>query len=102
MKMFLTRLGFGSKMVVTGDVTQIDLPDGTRSGLRVVRDILGDVEDIHFSLLTAQDVVRHRLVGAIVDAYGRWDEQGQRVQGERGHGEQNGQGGRGRERRRSQ
>ena len=77
MKMFLTRLGFGSKMVVTGDVTQIDLPEGTRSGLRVVRDILGDVDDIHFSLLTAQDVVRHRLVGAIVDAYGRWDDQGQ-------------------------
>jgi phosphate starvation-inducible PhoH-like protein len=77
MKMFLTRLGFGSKMVVTGDVTQIDLPDGTKSGLRVVRDILGDVEDIHFSLLTAQDVVRHRLVGAIVDAYEHWDEQGQ-------------------------
>ena len=57
-------------MVVTGDVTQVDLPDGTQVGLRVVRDILGDVEDIHFSLLTAQDVVRHRLVGAIVDAYG--------------------------------
>jgi phosphate starvation-inducible protein PhoH and related proteins len=77
MKMFLTRLGFGSKMVVTGDVTQVDLPGGTSSGLRVVRDILGDVEDIHFSLLTAHDVVRHRLVGAIVDAYGKWDE-GQR------------------------
>ena len=74
MKMFLTRLGFGSKMVVTGDVTQVDLPDGTRSGLRVVRDILTDLEDIHFSILTAHDVVRHRLVGAIVDAYGRWDE----------------------------
>jgi len=74
MKMFLTRLGFGSKMVVTGDVTQVDLPDGTRSGLRVVRDILCDVEDIHFSLLTPHDVVRHRLVGAIVDAYGKWDE----------------------------
>jgi phosphate starvation-inducible protein PhoH and related proteins len=77
MKMFLTRLGFGSKMVVTGDVTQVDLPGGTSSGLRVVREILGDVEDIHFSLLTAHDVVRHRLVGAIVDAYGKWDE-GQR------------------------
>jgi phosphate starvation-inducible PhoH-like protein len=74
MKMFLTRLGFGSKMVVTGDVTQVDLPDGTRSGLRVVRDILADVADIHFSVLTPQDVVRHRLVGAIVDAYGRWDD----------------------------
>jgi phosphate starvation-inducible PhoH-like protein len=74
MKMFLTRLGFGSRMVVTGDVTQVDLPTGTRSGLRVVQDILDGVEDVHFSLLTAQDVVRHRLVGAIVDAYGRWDE----------------------------
>jgi phosphate starvation-inducible PhoH-like protein len=93
MKMFLTRLGFGSKMVVTGDVTQVDLPDGTRSGLRVVRDILAGVEDIHFSVLTPQDVVRHRLVGAIVDAYGRWDDQ----QGE-SHGQGRGQ----RERRRSQ
>ena len=74
MKMFLTRLGFGSKMVVTGDVTQIDLPGDTRSGLRVVRDILTDLEDVHFAELTAVDVVRHRLVGAIVDAYGRWDE----------------------------
>ena len=77
MKMFLTRLGFGSKMVVTGDVTQIDLPGGTSggaSGLRVVRDILTDLEDVHFAELTAVDVVRHRLVGAIVDAYGRWDE----------------------------
>jgi phosphate starvation-inducible PhoH-like protein len=75
MKMFLTRLGFGSKMVVTGDVTQVDLPGGTSgaSGLRVVRDILTDLEDVHFAELTAFDVVRHRLVGAIVDAYGRWD-----------------------------
>ena len=74
MKMFLTRLGFGSKIVVTGDITQIDLPTGTRSGLRVVQEILDGVEDVHFAYLTAQDVVRHRLVGAIVDAYGRWDE----------------------------
>jgi phosphate starvation-inducible protein PhoH and related proteins len=73
MKMFLTRLGFGSKMVVTGDVTQVDLPGGA-SGLRVVRDILTDLDDVHFAELTAVDVVRHRLVGAIVDAYGRWDE----------------------------
>ncbi|MGG5258578.1 PhoH family protein [Phycicoccus avicenniae] len=73
MKMFLTRLGFGSKMVVTGDVTQVDLPGGTTSGLRVVRDILGDIDDVHFSELTAVDVVRHRLVGHIVDAYGKWD-----------------------------
>ncbi|GAB94377.1 phosphate starvation-inducible PhoH-like protein [Kineosphaera limosa] len=73
MKMFLTRLGFGSKIVVTGDITQVDLPGDTQSGLRVVQDILSDVDDIHFSYLTAHDVVRHRLVGAIVDAYGRWD-----------------------------
>jgi phosphate starvation-inducible protein PhoH and related proteins len=69
MKMFLTRLGFGSKMVVTGDITQVDLPGGTRSGLRVVRDILEGVEDVHFAELTSHDVVRHRLVSAIVDAY---------------------------------
>ncbi|GAA4403698.1 hypothetical protein GCM10023168_15450 [Fodinibacter luteus] len=74
MKMFLTRLGFGSKMVVTGDVTQVDLSGGNLSGLRVVRDILLDLEDVHFAELTAVDVVRHRLVGAIVDAYGRWDD----------------------------
>ena len=78
MKMFLTRLGFGSKMVVTGDITQVDLPGGVRSGLKVVREILGDVEDIHFADLTAADVVRHRLVAEIVDAYGRWDERGQK------------------------
>jgi phosphate starvation-inducible PhoH-like protein len=69
MKMFLTRLGFGSKIVVTGDVTQVDLPSGTRSGLRVVEDILDDVEDISFNRLTSHDVVRHRLVGKIVAAY---------------------------------
>jgi phosphate starvation-inducible protein PhoH and related proteins len=73
MKMFLTRLGFGSKMVVTGDVTQVDLPSGTRSGLRVVRDILDGIDDIHFSNLTSSDVVRHRLVSDIVEAYGRFD-----------------------------
>ena len=73
MKMFLTRLGFGSKIVVTGDITQVDLPGGTESGLRVVRNILTGVEDIHFAELTSADVVRHRLVGDIVDAYGRFD-----------------------------
>ena len=73
MKMFLTRLGFGSKMVVTGDITQVDLPGGTKSGLRIVRDILGDVGDIHFAELTSHDVVRHRLVSAIVEAYERDD-----------------------------
>jgi len=74
MKMFLTRLGFGSRIVVTGDVTQIDLPGGATSGLRVVQDILEGVQDIHFARLTSADVVRHRLVGDIVDAYTKWDE----------------------------
>jgi len=74
MKMFLTRLGFGSTMVITGDVTQVDLPTGTTSGLRVVRDILEGIEDVEFCELTSQDVVRHRLVGQIVDAYARHDE----------------------------
>ncbi len=73
MKMFLTRLGFGSKIVVTGDVTQIDLPSGQRSGLQVVRDILRGVDDVQFTILTSTDVVRHRLVGAIVDAYESWE-----------------------------
>ncbi|MEC3977216.1 PhoH family protein [Amycolatopsis sp. H20-H5] len=72
MKMFLTRLGFGASIVVTGDITQIDLPNGQKSGLRVVRDILEGVDDIHFAQLTSQDVVRHQLVGDIVDAYEKW------------------------------
>jgi phosphate starvation-inducible PhoH-like protein len=73
MKMFLTRLGFGSKIVVTGDVTQVDLPGGATSGLRVVQDILDGVEDVHFATLTSSDVVRHKLVGRIVDAYAQYD-----------------------------
>ncbi len=73
MKMFLTRLGFGSKIVVTGDVTQVDLPAGTSSGLRVVQEILTGLDDVAFCRLTSADVVRHRLVGEIIDAYGRWD-----------------------------
>ncbi len=72
MKMFLTRLGFGSKIVVTGDITQVDLPGGTQSGLRVVQGILNNVDDVHFSVLNSHDVVRHKLVGDIVDAYDRW------------------------------
>jgi phosphate starvation-inducible PhoH-like protein len=78
MKMFLTRLGFGSKIVVTGDITQVDLPGHTRSGLDVVRDILDGVDDVHFSQLTSTDVVRHRLVADIVDAYARWDAETER------------------------
>ncbi|MEH3156594.1 MAG: PhoH family protein [Gordonia paraffinivorans] len=74
MKMFLTRLGFGSKVVVTGDVTQVDLPGGAESGLRTAARILDGIDDIHFATLTSSDVVRHRLVADIVDAYGRFEE----------------------------
>jgi len=73
MKMFLTRLGFGSKMVITGDSTQTDLPGGTPSGLRTVQDVLTGVPDVEFCRLTSADVVRHRLVSDIIDAYARWD-----------------------------
>jgi phosphate starvation-inducible PhoH-like protein len=73
MKMFLTRLGFESKVVVTGDVTQVDLPGGARSGLQVVQEILTEIEDVEFCRLTSADVVRHRLVADIIDAYERWD-----------------------------
>lgn len=74
MKMFLTRLGFNSKMVVTGDVTQIDLPKERQSGLVVVREILNDIEDVSFVRFGGADVVRHRLVQRIVAAYGEHDE----------------------------
>ncbi len=73
MKMFLTRLGSGTRMVVTGDITQVDLPQGA-SGLRLVTRVLDDIDDIHFSRLTSDDVVRHNLVGRIVDAYSEYDE----------------------------
>ena len=73
MKMFLTRLGFNSKMIVTGDVTQIDLPNGT-SGLKLATEVLSEVDDMHFSLLTSDDVVRHTLVAKIVDAYSKHDD----------------------------
>jgi len=74
MKMFLTRLGFGSKIVITGDVTQIDLPKGA-SGLKQVRAILGGVPDIEFCDLTGKDVVRHKLVQRIVNAYSKHEEE---------------------------
>lgn len=75
MKMFLTRLGFGSKAVITGDITQVDLPRGASSGLRLVRNILTGIDDLAFCELTSSDVVRHRLVGDIIDAYARWSEE---------------------------
>ncbi len=74
MKMFLTRLGFGSKAVVTGDITQIDLPSGVESGLVQVTEILRDIEGIEFVFLTYQDVVRHQLVQKIINAYNRYEE----------------------------
>lgn len=74
MKMFLTRLGFGSKVVVTGDITQIDLPQSQRSGLLLVKEILKDIEGIAFVYLTSKDVVRHKLVQKIVEAYKRFEE----------------------------
>ncbi|HEX6954204.1 MAG TPA: PhoH family protein, partial [Agromyces sp.] len=82
MKMFLTRLGFGSRMVVTGDITQVDLPGGS-SGLRLVTRILDNVDDIHFARLTSDDVVRHTLVGRIIDAYTEYDQRAQAQRFER-------------------
>ncbi|GHG25133.1 phosphate starvation protein PhoH [Streptomyces hydrogenans] len=84
MKMFLTRLGFDSKIVITGDVTQVDLPNGTKSGLRQVQDILDGVDDVHFSRLTSHDVVRHKLVGRIVDAYEKYDSANEQRTGRNG------------------
>ena len=90
MKMFLTRLGFGSKIVVTGDVTQVDLPEGQVSGLRVVQDILADIQDIHFARLNSSDVVRHKLVGKIVDAYERYDARANQPAAQAGQGQRRG------------
>ena len=73
MKMFLTRLGFGSKAVVTGDITQVDLPQGRPSGLRSVRSILEGIEGIGFFDLTGADVVRHEIVQKVVQAYDRYE-----------------------------
>ena len=78
MKMFLTRLGFNSKAVVTGDITQVDLPDGKRSGLKEVLDILKDVDDIAINKFSERDVVRHRLVQQIIKAYEKYEEKKQR------------------------
>lgn len=85
MKMFLTRLGFGSKMVVTGDITQVDLPAGA-SGLQLVTRVLDEIDEIHFAMLTSDDVVRHNLVGRIVDAYTKYDAEKQAKQFEREQG----------------
>lgn len=73
MKMFLTRIGFNSKAIVTGDITQVDLPDGKKSGLRDVTNVLKNIDDISFCCLTEHDVVRHRLVQQIIKAYEKRD-----------------------------
>ncbi|MFH2073017.1 MAG: PhoH family protein, partial [Actinomycetota bacterium] len=78
MKMFLTRLGFNTKMVITGDITQVDLPSGRASGLRQARTVLKDIEGIERVELTAEDVVRHRIVASIVEAYRLFEEKGDR------------------------
>jgi phosphate starvation-inducible PhoH-like protein len=74
MKMFLTRIGFGSKVIITGDLTQKDLPTGTKSGLDIALKVLNKIDDIGFSYLTSQDVVRHPLVQKIVKAYDSYEE----------------------------
>ncbi|WP_367104165.1 PhoH family protein [uncultured Psychrobacter sp.] len=75
MKMFLTRLGFGSRAVITGDISQVDLPRGTKSGLAQAMEILSDIEEIHITKFTSKDVVRHHLVQKIVEAYDIFDEE---------------------------
>ncbi|MCK5432050.1 MAG: PhoH family protein, partial [Gammaproteobacteria bacterium] len=77
MKMFLTRIGFGSTAVITGDITQIDLPRGKDSGLRQVIDILKEEEDISFTFFNSRDVVRHPLVAKILNAYERHEQSNQ-------------------------
>lgn len=76
MKMFLTRIGFGSKVVITGDITQIDLPEDKTSGLKTAMKILDGIEDIAICRLTGDDVVRHRLVQKIIEAYDAYDKSG--------------------------
>ena len=71
--MFLTRFGFGSKVVITGDITQIDLPEEKTSGLKVAMKVLEGIDDVAICTLTAADVVRHRLVQEIIDAYDRYE-----------------------------
>ncbi len=75
MKMFLTRLGFGSRAVITGDITQVDLPRGHQSGLTQAMQVLSNIEEIHITKFDSKDVVRHQLVQKIVEAYGEFDEE---------------------------
>jgi phosphate starvation-inducible PhoH-like protein len=83
MKMFLTRIGFNSKAVITGDITQVDLPRGARSGLRHAIDVLSNVNDISFNFFQAKDVVRHPIVARIVEAYESFEEQERKQRAEK-------------------
>ncbi len=78
MKMFLTRIGFNSRAVITGDVTQIDLPRGAKSGLRHAIEVLSEVDEISFNFFIADDVVRHPVVARIVNAYEKWEAKDQK------------------------
>lgn len=80
MKMFLTRIGFNSRAVITGDVTQIDLPRHTKSGLRHAIEVLAEVDEISFNMFQSTDVVRHPVVARIVDAYEKWDAEQAKIQ----------------------
>ena len=82
MKMFLTRLGFGSTAVITGDLTQIDLPRNQKSGLRHAVEVLSDVEELSFNFFHSEDVVRHPVVARIVNAYEAWEEADQKRKAE--------------------
>ncbi len=84
MKMFLTRIGFNSKAVITGDITQIDLPRNAKSGLRHAIEVLGNVEEISFNLFQSGDVVRHPVVARVVQAYEQWEQKQHRQRDERG------------------
>lgn len=83
MKMFLTRLGFGSRAVITGDISQVDLPRGTKSGLAQAMEILSDIDEIHITKFDSKDVVRHHLVQKIVEAYDEFDEEQERIKEKR-------------------
>lgn len=83
MKMFLTRIGFGSRAIVTGDVTQIDLPDGKKSGLKEAERVLKNIDDIEFCYLTEKDVVRHPLVQQIIKAYSKYEEEKEKRRNDR-------------------
>ena len=91
MKMFLTRIGFGSKAIVTGDVTQVDLPDGKKSGLNEAQRILKGIEDIEICTLTEKDVVRHPLVQRIIKAYEKHEQERKKKNDRAAHREQSGQ-----------